>query len=721
MSTTDRSLWGAPGTARRSCARESRRDDRGAEPAGRRRDSLRAALPRVLFISYSAAAGGAERLLLDWAAAVPGDALIACPEGPLATAARAAGLSTLVLPHRSIELRSSTSARLRAAQAMVGHAAEVRRLERNLDPDLVVAWGMRTAIARMLNPPARAPMRPYAFVHNDFAPGPLIGAAIRAAARRASLVVVPSRAVAGDLDSRGRLARRLHVIAPGVDTDRFAELDRPPAEAPEVVVLGALVGWKRPDLALEAVSIARRRVPELRLRVLGAPLGGAGQELLVSLQARASKPDLAGAVSFDGHVADPRAALARATCLLHCAPREPFGMAVLEALAAARPAVVPDACGPAEIVDASCGAVYKPGDAPAAAAALVDIASDRLRAAEMGRYGRRRAHEHFDRAASQGRFAELVSAELGPGQADSGGAAAESLSLVTVTHDSAPELGALLDSVQRHLPGVRVIVVDCASRDASLAVAQARPGVTAIGLDENLGFGRACNLGLEHVTSPAVALVNPDVELLDGSLLTLADEALRADRPARLLAPRVLNGDGSLQDTAHAVPGGAADLVAALVPPAAVPGRAGVALAPWRSATPRQVGWAVGCVLVARTDTLRALGPFDESIFLYGEDLELGLRARERGVQTWLWPSARVIHHRAHSSGAAFGGEPFERLATARHDVVRRRVGRRRAAVDDALQALTFASRVAVKPLVGRSAARERAQLRALLSARRGA
>ncbi|MGZ4274731.1 MAG: hypothetical protein ACXVRP_13335, partial [Solirubrobacteraceae bacterium] len=242
-----------------------------------------------------------------------------------------------------------------------------------------------------------------------------------------------------------------------------------------------------------------------------------------------------------------------------------------------------------------------------------------------------------------------------------------------------------------------------------------------IGLGENVGFGRACNLGLEHVTSPAVALVNPDVELLDDSLLTLAGEALRADRPARLLAPRVLNRDGSLQDTAHAVPGGRADLVAALVPPAAVPGRAGVALAPWRSATPRQVGWAVGCALVARTDTLRALGPFDESVFLYGEDLELCLRARERGIATWLWPSAVVVHHRAHSSSVAFGGEPFHRLARARHDVVARRLGRRRAVLDDALQGLTFASRIALKPMLGRSAARERAQLRALVSARRGA
>ncbi|HEX3689714.1 MAG TPA: glycosyltransferase [Solirubrobacteraceae bacterium] len=673
-------------------------------------------MPRVLFISYSAAAGGAERVLLDWAAAIPGDAILACPDGPLAVEARAAGLTTLVLARHDLALRGSAAKRLRAAQAMVAHAAEVRRLARNVEPDLLVAWGMRTAIARRL----RAGGGPYAFVHNDFVPGRLIGLAVRAAAAHAVLVVTPSRAVARDLDPRGQLAGRLHVVAPGVDVERFAEVDAPPADPPEIVLLGALVDWKRPDLALEAVAIARRRVPGLRLRIAGATLDGAENALLQALRARAAEPDLAGAVSFDGHVADPRAALAAATCLLHCAPREPFGMAVLEALAAARPAVVPAACGPQEIVDASCGALYRPGDAHASAAALVDIASDRERAAEMGRRGRRRARDHFDRRAAQARFRELTGAALvGRERADAPRAPADSLTLVTVTHDSAVELAALLDSVDRHVPGLRVIVVDCASQDASVEVARARPGVTAVALDDNVGFGRACNVGLAQVMSAAAALVNPDVELLDDSLLTLAGEALVPERPPRLLAPRVLNGDGGLQDTAHPVPGGVADVIRSMVPPAAIPGRAGVALAPWRSTAPRRVGWAVGCAIVARTDTLRGLGPFDESIFLYGEDLELGLHGRERGVETWLWPSARIVHHRAHASALAFGGEPFERLAAARHDVVRRRLGRRRAALDDALQALTFASRIAVKTALRRPAGRERAQLRAVRAARR--
>jgi GT2 family glycosyltransferase len=121
----------------------------------------------------------------------------------------------------------------------------------------------------------------------------------------------------------------------------------------------------------------------------------------------------------------------------------------------------------------------------------------------------------------------------------------------------------------------------------------------------------------------------------------------------------------------------------------------------------------VGCALVAATDTLKRLGPFDERIFLYGEDLELGLRA-----QTVFWPAARVIHARAQSSSREFGGEPFHLLAEGRHAAVERRLGARRARVDDLLQAVTFGSRIAVKRAFGRDASRERLQLRALRSLR---
>jgi hypothetical protein len=88
-------------------------------------------------------------------------------------------------------------------------------------------------------------------------------------------------------------------------------------------------------------------------------------------------------------------------------------------------------------------------------------------------------------------------------------------------------------------------------------------------------------------------------------------------------------------------------------------------------------------------------------------------------VQTWFWPPARVVHHQSHSTEPAFGGEPFELLASTRRDVIARRLGRRRASLDDVCQALTFATRILAKRALRRTADREQRQLRALIHTRR--
>ena len=707
-------------------------------------------MPALLLVSYSGILGGAERVLLECAAAVPGHHVLACPEGELAAAARAAGLGVLALPQRSLRLRppgttdpadergpgreqGPAGARLRvaagAAAGLADHARELHRLAADLAPELIVASGMRPALACA----AARPAAPWAFLHHDLLPGPAVGAAVRTAAARAAVVVAVSHAVAHDLDPRGRLAGRLHVVHPGIDPGRFAAAG-PPGPSPEVLVLGALAEWKRPELALEICALARRRLPELRLRLVGGPIE-AGDPTPARLRERAGAPDLTGAVELAGPVADPTPALARAACLLHCAEREPFGLVVLEAMASGRAVIAPAAGGPAEIVDHTCGRLYPPGDAVAAAGALVEVLSTAGLAANLGAAGRRRAAEHFGAERARAGFAAALQgprATRGPRRRNPAAgrpprpprparpaADAQQLSLLTVTHNSAPVLGALLESAARHLPGAPVIVVDCASSDGSLELALRHPGVTALDAGANLGFGRACNRGLAAVHTPLTALLNPDVELIDDSLLALAAEAWRPGAGPRLLAPLVLNPDGTRQDTAHPVPASAADLIRAIIPPGLVPSPAGVALAPWRARRPQRVGWAVGCALVARTATLRELGPFHPSIFMYGEDLELGLRARRSGVETWFWPAARVVHHGAHASRAAFGGEPFARLAAARHHAVAGALGSRRARVDDRAQAVTFASRLALKRALGRPAERERRQLEAVRSLRR--
>ena len=677
----------------------------------------------ALIASYSSVAGGSERLLLDVAAGLEEPPLIACPAGWLADGARELGFTVFELPERSLHVRRSVRDRAASVLRLAAHARELRRLIGDVRPDLVVAWGMRSAMAtaRAMRGIEQAP--PWVFQHVDFLPGGQIASAVRRAAAHADRIACISDAVAQDLDPDGRLGDRITRIHCGIDVDRFAPdargadargadaggadaggADARGADAggssSEVLLLGAIVPWKRPDLALEIVARAVRDVPDIRLRIGGAPIDAPGEALLGRLRERASQPDLAGRVEFAGRIADPAAALRNAGCLLHCADREPFGLVLVEALASGTPVVAPAAGGPAEIVDASCGALYPPGDVTAGAAALALTLTQRD---ALSGPARTRAESAFSLATMQSRYRELFATVRQKNAASTGAG----IAFVTVTFNSAPELGRLADSIERHLPGARLIVVDNASADGSRAVAE-RAGATLIGCDENRGFGTAANAGIAAVDEPVTVIVNPDVELVDDSIARLAAHA----EPGRLHAPMLLNTDGSRQDSAHPRPASAATALYSLIPGAALPRPLRRVVEPWRAERARRVAWATAACLVARTDTLRQLGPFDESIFLYAEDLDLGLRA-----DTWFHPEARVIHTRAHSTEKEFGGENYELLARQRRTVVRRRLGRVRVFVDDVIELMTFADRALLHRLSGHSAKRETARFRARLKA----
>jgi GT2 family glycosyltransferase len=283
--------------------------------------------------------------------------------------------------------------------------------------------------------------------------------------------------------------------------------------------------------------------------------------------------------------------------------------------------------------------------------------------------------------------------------------------IVTVIHDSEPELPALLDSIERlPEPRPRVIVVDSGSSDDGATLAAAR-GAEVIDLGGNRGFGAGCNAGIERVTEPVTAFVNPDVELLDGGLARLARAAAAG---GALLAPRLLNADGSLQESAHPLPGRVDDLLPALLPRGLLPGR----YEPWRSEETREVGWAVAACILGRTDELRALGPFDPSAFLFYEDMDLCLRARRAGMPTILRPDVAVRHLGGASTGRALPEESDLELRARRRRHVVGAEGRLRLAIDDLSEALTFGVRGAAKAVVGRGQL-ERRRLRALMRARR--
>lgn len=287
--------------------------------------------------------------------------------------------------------------------------------------------------------------------------------------------------------------------------------------------------------------------------------------------------------------------------------------------------------------------------------------------------------------------------------------------IVVVTHDSAAEIAVLLDSIERHLdPVPEVIVVDTKSSDRSAAVAEGRARVLA--LDTNAGFGAANNAGVALASTEVTVLLNPDVELIDDGLATLARRA----RSAReLLVPRLLNPDRTVQRSAHPTPGRLAALVAAVIHPRLLPGPLRLTADPWRSPTSRPVGWAIAACVVARTEVLAELGPFDPGQFLFFEDMDLCLHAAAGGVPTVLHPDVALVHSGAHSTRPAYRGEPYELLAARRRSVVGTRLGPRALALDDLALAITYVARAAARAALGRDRSRERRQLAALRRARR--
>jgi glycosyltransferase involved in cell wall biosynthesis len=325
----------------------------------------------LLFVSYSGVLGGAERVLVDAVTRLGRPLTVACPDGPLAAALLTAGVAHVEVAERPLQVGLAHMA------GIAGLARDIRALR----PEFVVAWGARAVLA------ARLESRPWLAVHHDLLPGRAVRAVVKEAAKEANGVVAASHAIAEQLDGD-----RTTILHPGVDLKRFSPHPAP-AGRNRVLVLGAFVEWKRPELALQIAQ----RLPEIEFTIAGATLPGDDGAL-----ERRLKDEAGPNVTVTGPVEDVPAALNEHHVLLHCADREPYGMVLVEALAAGRPAVAPDGGGPKEILTSD--ALYPPGDAEAAAATIERQLAD----PEAGRRARRRAEAEFDVEDSTRRLDEAI-------------------------------------------------------------------------------------------------------------------------------------------------------------------------------------------------------------------------------------------------------------------------------------------------------------------------
>ncbi|MEM7142382.1 MAG: glycosyltransferase family 2 protein [Actinomycetota bacterium] len=254
------------------------------------------------------------------------------------------------------------------------------------------------------------------------------------------------------------------------------------------------------------------------------------------------------------------------------------------------------------------------------------------------------------------------------------------VAVVIVTHNSADDLPALLDSVPERSGDhvLEVVVVDSGSGDDSLAVALAhRPAATAVDLGANRGYAAGVNAGwAAAVDVDAMLLLNPDLTVDPGAVEPWLS-ALDAD--GGIVAPRIRNLDGHLEPALRRRPTVWRAAVEALIGGrlAARLGLGELIPEPDGGDTTRRADWASGAALAISRDCLDAVGPWEERFFLYSEETDFCLRAGDAGFAITSAPDAGVVHR-----GGEFSvSEPLYSLLTwNRVRLMRARHGARRGA-----------------------------------------
>jgi GT2 family glycosyltransferase len=223
------------------------------------------------------------------------------------------------------------------------------------------------------------------------------------------------------------------------------------------------------------------------------------------------------------------------------------------------------------------------------------------------------------------------------------------LAIIIVTYNSAAVLPGLLDSLPAGLEGVKpfeTIVVDNDSADNSVDTALAHPiRPKVIRMGRNAGYAAAINAAAATVSPDADLLIlNPDVCLLPGAASLLVD--CLTDSSVGVAVPRILTEDGITYWSLRREPSIPTAWTGALLG-GKLAARIGMGEAIGNPATYDRsclIEWATGAILAVAARARRVVGDWDESFFLYMEEVEYLRRVRECGFSVAYVPDARAIH-----------------------------------------------------------------------------
>lgn len=229
------------------------------------------------------------------------------------------------------------------------------------------------------------------------------------------------------------------------------------------------------------------------------------------------------------------------------------------------------------------------------------------------------------------------------------------LSILIVYMDGARLVRQTLRNLRRIAPttSFEIIVIDNNAKTGFGQILRKEfPEIRYIPMERNVGFGAGMNAGIAAAKGEKILIFNPDLAPEPGSLDAMLAR-FDADPTIGILAPQLVNPDGSLQYSVFADP--------TLLIPALrrtffgklTWGKRHLEVFQLRDRdhdVEQDVDWAMGSALLARKEDLLALEGFDEQFFMYYEDADLCRRMRKMGKRVVYFPSARMVHYHRRAS-----------------------------------------------------------------------
>ena len=224
------------------------------------------------------------------------------------------------------------------------------------------------------------------------------------------------------------------------------------------------------------------------------------------------------------------------------------------------------------------------------------------------------------------------------------------LSIIIVNYNSGESLKRCLASLKesRIESPYEIIVVDNGSQEGDLkGLEEDLFNLQLIRNPKNIGFARANNQGISNSKGDHLLLLNPDTLVLKEGLDGLV-KFMEEHPKAGAAGPMLLSPDGTRQPSFRRFPSllnvffGRTSFLTRRFPKN--PFTKSYLMMDANSQRAREVDWIMGACMILRRDAFQGVGGFDESFFLFVEDVDLCYRLKRMGWKIYYVPEVRVIH-----------------------------------------------------------------------------